>query len=113
MALHDTGAILWASMSQVPRARWWEIRPAQNRKPATYRCPLCGGQLPALMPHVLMKPEGDSERRRHAHSECVMRAREAGRLPSRSEYERAERERRRAAGELPPTLWQRLTGRRR
>jgi len=100
-------------MAKIPSARWWEIRPAHNRKPATYRCPLCGGQLPALMDHVLIKPEGDSERRRHAHSECVMRARQAGRMPTREEYERAERERRRAAGELGPSLWERLTRRRR
>ena len=33
-------------MSAQPR--WWSIRPAQNRKPATYRCPLCGNHLPAL-----------------------------------------------------------------
>ena len=49
------------------RARWYEIRPAANRKPATYRCPLCGGHLPALSEHMLITPEGDSSRRRHAH----------------------------------------------
>jgi hypothetical protein len=94
-----------------PPPRWWTIRPAHNSKPATYRCPLCGGQLPALMDHVLIKPESDSERRRHAHSECVVSARRAGRLPTREEYERGERERRRAAGELPRPWWQRLIGR--
>jgi hypothetical protein len=98
-------------MPSLPPARWWEIRPAQNRKPQTYRCPLCGHQLPALMPHALIKPEGDAARRRHAHSECVARARAAGRLPTRGEYERAERDRRRAAGEPAPSLWRRLTGR--
>lgn len=98
-----------SGMAATPRARWWEIRPAQNRKPATYRCPLCGGQLPALMPHVLIKPEGDAERRRHAHSECVMRERRAGRMPTREEYERS---RRRAAGEEEPrSWWRRLTRR--
>lgn len=97
--------------ASTPAPRWWTIRPAHNRKPATYRCPLCGGQLPALMDHVLIKPEDDAERRRHAHSECVMRARREGRLPTREEYERAERARRRAAGELPPPWWRRLAGR--
>ena len=61
------------------------------------------------MPHVLIKPEGDAERRRHAHTECVMRERTAGRMPTREEYQRQQR---RAAGEPEPrSLWQRLTGR--
>jgi hypothetical protein len=68
-------------------AAWWTIRPAQNRKPATYRCPLCGGLLPALSEHMLIVPEGDAARRRHAHSACVVRARRAGRLPLRDEVE--------------------------
>jgi hypothetical protein len=68
-------------------ARWYAIRPAANRKPATYRCPLCGGLLPALSDHVLVTPEGDSSRRRHAHSGCVMAARKQGRLPLREEVE--------------------------
>jgi hypothetical protein len=69
------------------RARWYMIRPAANRKPATYRCPLCGGLLPSLGEHMLVTPEGDSSRRRHAHSACVMAARERGRLPLREEVE--------------------------
>ena len=68
-------------------ASWYAVRPAQNRKPATYRCPLCGNHLPALSAHMLVTPEGDSSRRRHAHSECVMAARRAGRLPLREEVE--------------------------
>jgi hypothetical protein len=68
-------------------ARWYAIRPAANRKPATYRCPLCGGLLPALSDHMLVTPEGDSSRRRHAHSGCVMAARKQGRLPLREEVE--------------------------
>ena len=68
-------------------ARWYAIRPAANRKPATYRCPLCGQRLPALSEHMLVVPEGDSRRRRHAHSACVMRARKAGRLPLREDVE--------------------------
>jgi len=62
-------------------ARWYAVRPAANRKPATYRCPFCGELLPALREHVLVLPEGDPARRRHAHSACVARARKAGRLP--------------------------------
>ena len=97
-------------MAKAPPTRWWAIRPARNRKPVTYRCPLCGKQLPALMDHVLITPEGDSGRRRHAHTECVAQARRAGRLPTRAEY---ERDRRRAAGEPEPgarAWWRRFTG---
>ena len=68
--------------------RWWEVRRAQNRKPSTYRCPLCGELLPSLSEHMLLFPEGDHSRRRHAHTACVMRAREQGRLPTRDEWER-------------------------
>jgi hypothetical protein len=69
------------------RARWYAVRPAANRKPATYRCPLCGGLLPALSEHVLVLPEGDSLRRRHAHSACALSARRSGRLPLREDVE--------------------------
>lgn len=69
----------------LPPASWWEVRPAQNRKPATYRCPLCGRWLPALTPHMLLLPDGDASRRRHAHTPCVLRAQAAGRLPLRDE----------------------------
>lgn len=68
-------------------ARWYSLRPAANTKPATYRCPLCGRLLPALNPHMLVMPEGDASRRRHAHSACVAGARRAGRLPLREEVE--------------------------
>ena len=67
-------------------ARWWTLRRAQNRKPATYRCPLCGNYLPALSEHTLIMPEGDPSRRRHAHTQCVLAARRAGRLPTREEW---------------------------
>ena len=67
--------------------RWWTIRPAQNLKPATYRCPFCDQFLSALSEHMLVKPEGDDRRRRHAHVECVMNERKAGRLPLREEVE--------------------------
>ena len=69
------------------KARWYAVRPAANRKPATYRCPLCGGHLPALSEHLLVVPEGDASRRRHAHAECVRQARGQGRLPFREEVE--------------------------
>jgi hypothetical protein len=69
------------------RARWWTVRRANSRKPSTYRCPLCGGYLPAMSEHVLIAPEGDTSRRRHAHAACVAAARRAGRLPTRSEAE--------------------------
>src|SRR5947209_15786558 len=72
-------------------ARWWEIRRAANLKPTTYRCPLCGHRLPALTEHLLMFPEGRSTGRRHAHTECVMAARKAGRLPTREEWRTAAR----------------------
>ncbi|MGH2835974.1 MAG: hypothetical protein ACRDLT_17460 [Solirubrobacteraceae bacterium] len=86
--------------------RWWEYRRAQNRKPSTYRCPLCGDLLPSLSDHMLLFPEGDHGRRRHAHMACVMQARSEGRLPTRGEWERAQ------PGWQPrPSLWQRLRGR--
>ena len=78
-------------MAAPPSARWWQIRRATNRKPVTYRCPLCGRQLPALSEHMLIVPEGDSRGRRHAHSACVMAARAAGRLPTHDEWRRAQR----------------------
>lgn len=68
-------------------ARWYAVRPAANRKPATYRCPLCDELLPALSAHMLVLPEGDASRRRHAHAECVMAARRDGRLPLREDVE--------------------------
>jgi hypothetical protein len=68
-------------------ARWYAIRPAGNLKPATYRCPLCGRRFPSLQAHMLVTPEGDPSRRRHAHTDCVMTARRAGRLPLREEVE--------------------------
>jgi hypothetical protein len=84
-------------------ARWWSVRRAQNLKPATYRCPLCGRHLPALSEHMLIVPEGDSGRRRHAHTDCVLRARRAGRLPTRAEWLRTQ--------PRAPSLWQRAVGR--
>ena len=75
------------------------MRPAQNLKPATYRCPLCGKHLPALSEHALIWPEGDKSRRRHAHTECVLRAREAGRLPTEDEWRKQQKRERASSGE--------------
>ena len=84
-------------------ADWYAVRPASNPKPATYRCPLCGRHLAALSEHMLVVPEGDSSRRRHAHSDCVLRARRAGRLPLREEVH--------PPGPGPLSrLWRRLRG---
>jgi hypothetical protein len=77
-------------VAKLGQAAWWSVRRAQNRKPATYRCPLCGGFLPALSEHVLIAPEGDASRRRHAHTKCVLEARKAGRLPTRDEWAKAQ-----------------------
>ena len=79
------------------------MRPAQNRKPATYSCPFCEVPLPALSEHVLIAPEGDRSRRRHAHTACVLAARKAGRLPTEEEWRRSE--------PRPSSLWQRVWAR--
>jgi hypothetical protein len=83
--------------------RWWSLRPAQNLKPTTYRCPLCGQHLPALSEHVLSAPEGDTSRRRHAHTECVVEARRAGQLPTEEEWRRGQ--------PRGPSPWRRLRAR--
>ena len=62
------------------------MRRAQSRRPRTYRCPLCGGLLPAMSEHVLIAPEDDGSRRRHAHTGCVLAARRDGRLPTRDDW---------------------------
>jgi hypothetical protein len=85
------------SRDQLPKARWWTARRAQNRKPATYRCPFCGERLAALSEHMLIAPEGDTARRRHAHTQCVLSARRSGRLPTRDEWLKA-------TAQLPPSL---------
>jgi hypothetical protein len=90
-------------MPRFANARWYDVRPAANRKPATYRCPFCEQPLPALRAHMLVWPEGERSLRRHAHTDCVMAARREGRLPLRDEVEDA---RPRGGG-----LWARLLGR--
>ena len=89
-------------MAKLDEARWWAIRRAQNSKPATYRCPLCGYHLHATTAHTLIAPEGDAERRRHAHTECVLAARKQGRLPLREDWL--------ATQPRQPALWRRLLG---
>jgi hypothetical protein len=93
-ACHDHG------MAKLEQARWWAVRPVRSRKPATYRCPLCGLRLHAMSDHLLISPEGDGERRRHAHRECVLAAREAGRLPLYDEWRKTQ--------PRPPSLWRRV-----
>jgi hypothetical protein len=90
-------------MAERQPTRWWYIRRAQNRKTATYRCPLCGRHLPALSEHLLMYPEGDSSGRRHAHTECVLAARKAGKLPTREEWLKTQ--------PRGPSVWDRLVAR--
>jgi hypothetical protein len=80
-------------------ARWWSMRPAQNLKAATYRCPFCGKRLASMSEHALIAPEDDRSRRRHAHLECVREARAAGRLPTRGEWLAATRGPRPSLGE--------------
>jgi len=58
--------------------------------------------MSALSEHMLIAPEGDMTRRRHAHTECVLAARSAGRLVLRDEYLRTQPRR--------PSLWRRLLG---
>jgi hypothetical protein len=86
-------------MARLEPARWWSVRQARSQKPATYRCPLCGRLLHAMSEHVLIAPEGDMNRRRHAHAECFR----AAALPSWDDW-RATQPR------LRP-LWRRLIGR--
>jgi hypothetical protein len=53
--------------------------------------------------HMLIAPEGDTRRRRHAHTECVMAARQRGQLVLRDEWLRSQPRR--------PSLLARLLGR--
>ena len=73
-------------------ARWWALRPAHSGKAATYVCPFCRRRMHAMSPHALIAPEGDVERRRHAHMECVGRARAAGTFKTYDDW-RAEQPR--------------------
>lgn len=86
--------------------RWWDMRPAQSMQPKTYTCPICDGRLLAMNPNTLISPEGDRERRRHAHTACVASQRAAGIMLTKSEWERASRPPR-SAGR---PWWRRLFG---
>jgi hypothetical protein len=52
---------------------------------------------------MLIAPEGDTRRRRHAHTDCVLAARARGQLVLRDEWLRTQ--------PRPPSLWARLLGR--
>ena len=71
--------------------RWWNFRPAQSLRPRSYTCPFCGRLLHAMSEHVVLAPEGDVDRRRHAHLECVRRERAAGRLRTYDEWRKESR----------------------
>jgi len=86
--------------------RWWSVRRAHSLRPATYRCPLCGRHLHAMSEHVLIAPEGDVERRRHAHAACVARARENGRFLTYDDWRRTQPNRAGFRFRLP---WRRST----
>jgi hypothetical protein len=70
--------------------RWWTVRRAQSSRPATYKCPFCGGLLHAMSEHMLIAPEGDVGRRRHAHTQCVAAAHASGRLPTYYDFSSSE-----------------------
>jgi hypothetical protein len=53
---------------------------------------------------MLIAPEGDTRRRRHAHTDCVLAARARGALPLRDDWLRAQPPRSRAP------WWRRLLG---
>ncbi len=73
-------------MTDLDAFRWWDVRPSKNLKPTTYICPLCDQQLHAVSEHMLLLPEGDPSRRRHAHTDCVAQARRAGKLLTEDEW---------------------------
>jgi hypothetical protein len=52
---------------------------------------------------MLIAPEGDTRRRRHAHTDCVLVARARGQLPLKDEWQRTQPH--------GPSLWARLRGR--
>jgi hypothetical protein len=89
----DHGAARRTTIVGRMEARWWSLRPAQNEKAATYVCPFCELLFHASMPHALVAPEGDLSKRRHAHTECVVAERKAGRFVTEDEWRRAKRSR--------------------
>jgi hypothetical protein len=79
------------------------VRRSANLKPSTYRCPICGHLLASMSEHMLIAPEGDTRRRRHAHTECVLAARSRGELMLHEDWKRTQPAR--------PSAWRRLLGR--
>jgi hypothetical protein len=49
---------------------------------------------------MLIAPEGDTRRRRHAHTQCVLDARSRGQIVLRDEWQRTQ--------PRPPSIWSRL-----
>jgi hypothetical protein len=49
---------------------------------------------------MLIAPEGDTRRRRHAHTQCVLDARSRGQIVLRDEWQRTQ--------PRPPSIWRRL-----
>jgi hypothetical protein len=70
--------------------QWWAARRAHSGSPKTYRCPFCGQRLHAMSEHVVIAPEGDVERRRHAHIECVAAARKAGTFKTYDDWRKTQ-----------------------
>jgi hypothetical protein len=75
-------------MGQDAQPRWWTARRASSGQPRTYRCPFCDELLHAMSEHVVIAPEGDVSRRRHAHLACVQAERAAGRFVLEDEWRR-------------------------
>jgi hypothetical protein len=59
---------------------------------------------------MLISPEGDTRRRRHAHTDCVLAARKAGKLPLHEEWRRLQPDTG-MRGSWPRRLLQRLRAR--
>jgi hypothetical protein len=74
----------------VEDARWWTLRPARSNRPATYLCPFCNSHLHAMSEHVVIAPEGDVDRRRHAHTACVASGRKAGTFRTHDDWREAQ-----------------------
>jgi hypothetical protein len=75
-------------MGQDAQPRWWTARRASGAQPRTYRCPFCDELLHAASEHVVIAPEGNVDRRRHAHLACVRAERAAGRFVLEDEWRR-------------------------
>ena len=71
-------------------ARWWSLRASRSNRPATYTCPFCGRRLHAMSEHLVIAPEGDVDRRRHAHIECVAAARKRGAFRTEDDWRKSQ-----------------------